>query len=368
MDGKSATGGRIDRREFHRVMAGLGLGLVAVSAFGRKAGAASNLVYFTWGGYDDPAFRQPYIAKYGDGPEFVFYGHTDEGFLKLQQGFRADVAHPCMHDVQKWRDAGLIEAIDPAKIAEWDNLIPALRDADGLMADGKHWLVPWEWGSSSIIYRTDKVTFDTESYALLTDERYKGRIAAPDAFDEIYQVAAVLAGVKHPLALEEPEYEPVQAQMRAIFTQLKFLWSDPTVVEQALASGELDLAWGWPNSFSNLRNQGLPVAYMLNPKEGIVTWLCGLARLKGGKASEEEVYDFINALLDPQSGKALIENFGYGHSNARSLEQVDKAKLAQLGMDGDVAQFLAAGNFLGAMPVDQRQRLIDMWESTKAGG
>lgn len=368
MDDRSAWTGPMGRRQFHRTAAALGLGLVAVSTFGRKAAAASELVYFTWAGYDDPAFRQPYIEKYGDGPQFVFYGHTDEAFLKLQQGFGADVAHPCMHDVKKWKDAGLIEPIDPARIAEWDNLIPSLRDAGGIVLDGQHWLVPWEWGSSSIIYRTDKVSFDAESYTLLTDERYKGRISAPDAFDEIYQVAAVLAGVKEPLALEEAEFEPVNAQFKAIFSQLKFLWSDPSAVEQALASGEIDLAWGWPNSFSNLRKQGVPVAYMLQPKEGIVTWLCGLARTKGGKASEEEVYDFINALLAPQSGKALIENFGYGHSNAKSLELVDKDTLAQLGMDGDVAQFLAAGNFLGAMPVDQRQRLIDMWESVKAGG
>ena len=30
--------------------------------------------------------------------------------------------------------------------------------------------------------------------------------------------------------------------------------------------------------------------------------------------------------------------------------------------------FILFANFLGAMPVEQRQRLIDMWESTKAGG
>ena len=356
------------KKQNRRIAMLLGSALLASSVVAAAAANADELVYYTWGGYDDPSFRVPYTEKYGDGPEFVFYGHPDEAFTKLQGGFVADVAHPCMHDIQKWKDAGLIQPIDPSMVSTWDDLVPALRDSDGIVLDGEHWLVPWEWGSSSIIYRNDLVTPSEQSFAMLTDPAYKGRVAVPDAFDEIYQVAALLAGVGDPLNLQEDEYAAVEVQMRAIHDNLRFIWADPTQLEQAMAAGEVEVAWGWPNSFANLKSQGVPVTWMSAPVEGPVTWMCGLAYLSGSTAPKEQVYDFINALTAPESGKALLENFGYGHSNAKALAMVDPALLDSLGIGGDPAEYLANSNFLGAMPVDQRQRLIEMWEAVKAGG
>lgn len=355
--------GRLHIRQFSAAI----LAVLAIAAPVAMA-ETSTLKYFTWGGYDDPAFRQPYIAKYGSGPEFIFYGHPDEAFAKLQAGFQADVAHPCIHDVKKWNDAGLIQPIDTAKVQAWDSIIPALKNAPALMQDNQHFLVPWEWGASSVIYRTDKVQPAEQSFAILIDPSLKGKVAIVDAFDETYRLAAVLAGVSDPLNLKEEDYPKVQAMMRQLRDNARMIWSDPAQLEQAMASGEVVAAWGWPNSFKNLGKQGIPVAYMLKPKEKLVTWLCGFVVLKSAKAPQEEIYDFINALEDPQSGKALIENWGYGHANALSLKAANKADLDALGLGGDPNEFLANGNLLGPMPEEQRARLVKMWADVKAGG
>lgn len=332
------------------------------------AASTSTLKYFSWGGYDDPSFRKPYADKYGGGPEFTFYAHPDEGFAKLQAGFTADVAHPCIHDVKKWRDAGIIQPIDTAKVAAWNDLIPALKDAPALVSDGKNWLVPWEWGASSVIYRNDLVKPTEESFAILIDPQYKGKTAIVDAFDETYRLAAVLAGVKDPLALQEDDYPKVEAMFRTLRDNARFIWSDPAQLEQAFASGEVVAAWGWPNSFKNLKKQNIAVTYMLKPKEKLVTWLCGLAHLKSATAPVEEVYDFINALEAPESGKALVENWGYGHANTKALQLVKKEDLDALGLAGDPNEFLANGNLLGPMPEEQRARLVKIWDNVKAGG
>lgn len=332
------------------------------------AGGSSTLSYFTWGGYDAPAFRKPYTDKYGPGPRFTFFSATDEAFTKLNAGFRADVAHPCIHDVKKWKDAGLLQPIDTSRVASWNDLLPPLRDAPALRIDGKQWLVPWEWGASSVIYRTDKVRLKEQSFQVLLDPKYKGKVTIPDAFDEIYQLAAVLAGVPKPLALRETDYPVVERTFRALRDSARFIWTDPAQVDQAMASGEIELALGWPNSFRNLRRQGVPVEFMRQPKEKLLTWLCGFAYLKTAKAPPQEVYDFINALEAPASGVALVEDFGFGHANRKALELVPKADLDALGLGDDPSEYLARGNLLGPMPEAQRARLIDMWETIKAGG
>ncbi len=332
------------------------------------AGAASTLSYFTWGGYDDPALRTAYTAKYGAGPRYTFFSSTDEGFTKLKAGFRADVAHPCLHDVGKWKDAGLLQPIDTALIKNWNDLLPPLREAPGLKIDGRQWLVPWEWGASSVIYRTDKVQPQEQSFRVLLDPKYRGRITLPDAFDEVFQLAAVLAGIAKPLQMTEADYPKVERTFRALRDNARFIWTDPAEVDQAMASGEVELAFAWPISYRNLHKQGIPVAFMSQPKEKLVTWLCGFAYLKSSTAPAQEVYDFINALETPASGTRLVADFGFGHANAAAMKLVPPAELAELGMAGDPGDYLSHGNLLGPMSEAQRRRLIDLWETIKAGG
>jgi putative spermidine/putrescine transport system substrate-binding protein/spermidine/putrescine transport system substrate-binding protein len=352
-----------------RWILGVTAGIVAVAVAATAVAAeTSKLTYFTWAGYNDPAFRKPYTDKYGAGPRYTFYSGTDEGFTRLAAGFQADVAHPCIHDVKKWKDAGLLQPIDTSKITAWNDLLPGLRDSDAIRMDGKQWLVPWEWGFSSLMYRADKVRPTEQTFALLIDPKYRGRTAFPDVFDELFQVAAVLAGVRTPLSLQESDYPKVEQMFRALRDNARFMWTDPAQLEQAMASGEIDVAWGWPNTVRHLRQQGVPVDYMLRPKEKLVTWLCGLAHLKSSTAPRQEVYDFINALTAPASGKALVEDFGYGSANSEALKIVPKADLDALGLGGDANELLAHGNLLGPMPEAQRKRLIDMWETIKAGG
>ena len=333
------------------------------------AQSSEPLTYFTWGGYDDPSFRKPFTEKYGeDGVNFAFYSSTDEAYAKLRGGFEADVAHSCLPDIQKWAAADLVQPIDTDQLENWPDLITSLKDVPELKVDGKQVLIPWEWGASSVVYRTDKVDLDQDTFEILIDPKYQGRTAINDAIDEVYALAAILAGVEDPSNLKDSDYPKVEQMMRRLRDNARFIWSDPGQLEQAMASGEIDIAWAWPNSYASLKKQGIPVHYMLEPKEGLVTWLCGFAVPSTADAPKEQIYDFIDALEAPESGKALVENFGYGHSNQKALEMVDTATLEGLGLAGDASETIANGNLLAPMPEKQRQRIVDMWSTIKSGG
>ena len=353
------------RRMFRADRAALAFGLLPLIVL---AADSPRLTYFTWAGYSDPAFQRSYIQKYGAGPRVVFFSGTDEAFTRLEAGFRADIAHPCLPDVKKWKDAGLLQPLDTAKITDWSDFFPALRDSPAVVIDGKHWMLPWEWGFSSIIYRTDKVHLSEQTLRVMIDPKFKGKTTFPDVFDELYQLAAALAGIQNPLNLRESDYPKVEAMFRALRDNARFLWTDPAQIEQAMASGEVDLAWGWTNTVRRLRAQRVPVDFMLNPKEKLATWVCGLALLKSSAAPRQEVYDFINAVESPASGAAMVQKFGFGHINMQAMKAVPKSDLQMLGFGGDVNSVLDRGHLMGPMPEAQRQRLIDLWETIKAGG
>ena len=165
--------------------------------------------------------------------------------------------------------------------------------------------------------------------------------------------------------MTDAEIETVRALMAKQRPLLRFYWTDQTSVEQGLASGELVASYAWNASVVLLKKQGLPVKYM-NPKEGILTWVCGAMRLKDGPGEEQAVYDFIDALIAPESGRYLIEEFGYGHSNRKSFDLASKERLEELGISSPTALF-QQGIFFQPIPPEIREKYIAMFEEVKVG-
>ena len=359
-------GGSLHRRRFVSLAASAGLVSTVAPLTARPASSEPDLEVFTWSGYELPEFHRAFIDKHGGSPSFTFLAELEEALQKLRAGYQADLGHSCVAAINKWTDAGLLEPIDTSRLPQWDNVFASMREARGVPAgDGQVWMVPWDWGNSSILYRTDIVDIEEESFGLYLDERYKGKMAFFDSADAFAQVTGAIIGAADPLDMTDEEFERARETMRRIQENLRFYWSDPTEIEQALASGEIVLAYAWNGSATALSQQGVPIRFM-NPKEGIWTWVCGLSLLKDGPGSTDQAYDFLNAFLDPVSGKNLIELYGYGHSNAKAFELVAPERLAELGISDPVAMMANARISL-PMPPEFRERVIEAFDEIKAG-
>jgi spermidine/putrescine transport system substrate-binding protein len=243
----------------------------------RTGRADEPLTYFTWAGYDNPEFFPAYMKKYGQEPQMPLFADEQEALTKLRAGFAADVVHPCSGRIVRYRDAGAIQPIDTSRLSNWPDVFDGLRDINGASADGKQWFIPVDWGNTSVLYRTDLVDVDEESWTLLWDERYKGRLSIGEDITDTAIVAALVAGVpKDDLYhMSDEQLAKVAEALRKQRPLLRFYWSDNTTMEQALATGEIVASSAWNSSVVALKKQGLPVDYM-KPKEGILTWCCGL--------------------------------------------------------------------------------------------
>ena len=73
-----------------------------------------------------------------------------------------------------------------------------------------------------------------------------------------------------------------------------------------------------------------------------------------------------DAMLDPQSGVALFEQFSYGHANSKTLDLLDPKSIEGLGID-DPAGFFSRGVFTGATPPKKEARLYQLWFEAQAG-
>lgn len=343
--------------------------LLCVLAAAPAAHAEDGLTVFDWAGYEAPEFHPGYAEKNGEEPSFAVFGDEDEAFEKLRAGFRADLAHPCSQSVAKWREAGLLEPLDTAKIAAWNDMLPGLMAMKDLATtpDGKAWFMPWEWGNTGLTYNTEKVAeADMASVKALADPKFKDRVSIGDNVDDAYALAALAIGLKDWTAMTEAQFRQASDFLRAVHQNVRLYWADTTEIVQAMSGGEVDLAWAWNDAATQLAAEGMPVRQKRDTAEGTSTWVCGYVRLKGAPGSADKAYDFLNAINQPRAASYLITDWGYAHSTRAGLASVPPEVLREKGY-GDLDTFMDKTLFQSPLPNALKARMIAEFEKIKAG-
>jgi len=328
-------------------------------------GAALSV--FDWSGYEDPGFFGTYIEKYTDAPSYSFFASQEEAFTKLRSGFEVDLAHPCSDAVRKWVAADLIQPLDTARLKNWDKLLPEIKEVDGIEIDGKVYMMPFEWGNTGLIYRTDKIDEDKVSLQLLTDSAYEGKISIPDAASSAYALASLATGnAENYTNLNDEQFKQASDFLRAMHPNVRFYWADAGQVDQAMASGELEMGWAWNQSELNLIWNETPAKMMRDVEKGIATWVCGYVHMKSSTTPVEQVYDLLNALSEQASGKYIIESWGYPHANSEAFAVADQELIKTYGFD-DVKKFFEGSLFFDAVEPTLEAKMLKEFERIKSG-
>ena len=363
------TSGTMTRRDMNKALASVGLGLATMPVWmhAAQAGTGTKPLVFEWSGYEIPDLFPEYIEKHGEPPDFAFFADEDEALQKIRGGFEADLTHPCTDTMRKWVDSGIISPIDSSRLSHWGDVFPVLQTFEGVVLDGEVVMIPLDWGNSSVLFRTDLAEeyVGEESWNILFDERYKGRLSMYDSDSAVVVAGLALGYGTDVWKMTDAQIAECRKMLEKQVKLVRFYWNDQTEAENALATGEIVAMYAWNDAYIRLKNEGIPVKYM-KPKEGILTWLCGLVKLNTGQGDEDLMYDFLDAWLSPESGKWMIEEYGYGHSNQKAFDLVDPQTLVDLGFDTDPAAMLTSGHIFSLIPPDIYQKYIEMFEEVKA--
>ena len=359
--------GRLTRRQTNKALVSAGLMSIGMVFGPKMAGAAAgdHPTVFTWSGYEDDGFMGSYIEAYGEKPNFSFWGDEEEAFAKMRAGFEPDVTAPCSYKINHWNDAGMLAEIDSDRLTNWSEQIPSLTNVPDTIHDGKRLWICEDWGQTSITYRTDLVDIEEESWGLVWDERYAGRLSMIDSLIDGVMVAAIYIGAADPYNMTPDEVATTKEALQKQLPLLRFYSNSMTDVEQALASGELVAAVTWNSSALELSNQGLPVRFMV-PKEGAMTWTCGLSLMSwADPAKLDRSYAVLDSYISKESGYWEITEWGYGHANARAFDNVTDEELAARGLSNDPDALINSGIFQAA--IGNEPELQAMFEEVKAG-
>src|SRR5258707_3645052 len=275
-----------------------------------RAAAADTPTQFQWEEYVDPSFLAEYRQRFRETPKTAIFADEDEAFAKMRAGFKPDVMGPCYYEFPRWQEAQMLQPIDTTRLKNWNKISPVLRNLPGISAGpGKVWFVPHYWGNTSLTIRTDLAPeyAKSQSWDILFDPKYKGRVSVMDGVDDTVPFIAHMAGI-NAYEMSEADWVKVQAKLRELVPHLRFVSSDDTALAQGLASGELVAAMSWRTTFASLHREHKPVAY-LNPPGGIFTYVCGLVMHKD-PSNEDKALALIDSSLSDEAAVYTISHIG----------------------------------------------------------
>jgi spermidine/putrescine-binding protein len=359
---------RLSRADMLR-LAGLaaGIGVVAGPAAAADAAVArltqesGRLQVMDWAGYGNDggqAMFKAYVHKYPHSkPQFTQMANESDALAKIQAGAHPDLFRPYVGWVKYFAQSGLVQPWNPKLIPNFEHLNPFMVKAGKYQ--GHQYGIPDDWGFDAILYRKDKVHPKARSWNLLFDERYKGKIAWFDDL-EMITIAGLVTHAKNPWNQTQAELNRSVSFLKKKKHVARLNWSSETDLWQAFGSGEVWIAYAWPNDWVQMRKKH-PVVYM-HPKEKPIAWV-GMFMLLKGTPRPHLAHAYVNAWSSKASGQWLENNYGYGHANVEAKPS-SSALLKALQLTNPKAVTLPNAYLDRNIP--NRATYAHLWEQVKA--
>ena len=325
------------------------------------APVAEQLAVLEWAGYDAPDFWIDFKNKHPAAKVSFEIGSSDaDVYGKMKAGTKADLFHAYTGWLQFYVDEGLVEEIDVAKLKNWGK-VPESFKAIGRI-NGKQYFIPWDWGFTSILYRTDKVKGTIDSWSALLDPKYKGHIATWDDGPGMVTVSSYIH------KYDETNVSPEQlAAIKAEWIKQRklnlFYWAGEPELIDSMANGDVWVAYAWQGAYATLLNKGVPVAYA-NPKEGRNSWV-GVYGIRKGTPNADLALQFLDEKLGNATSTNVVNQFFYGAANEEVMKGITDEKLKQA-FSVDDPTVLQRTNFTPNLTAKQRDDWTAMWTEVKA--
>jgi spermidine/putrescine transport system substrate-binding protein len=334
----------------------------AHAALERLTAESGRLKVLDWAGYGNDG-GQSMFAQYvkthpHNKPQFTLMANESDALAKFHAGVKADLFRPYVGWVKYFAESGLVQPWNPKLISNFPQLNRFMVKAG--QYKGKQYGIPDDWGFDAILYRSDKVTPKARSWSLIFDDRYKGRIAWFDDLNML-TIAGLYLGVPRPWRQSDSELRKSQKFLMSKKKNVRLIWSSETNLWEAFGSGDIWIAYAWPNDWVQMKKKKLKVVYM-RPKEKPIAWV-GMFMLLKGTPRPKLAHAYVNAWSSARSGKWLEDNYGYGHANTRA-RPASSDLLRALQLTNPKAVTEPAAHLDRDIP--RRSTYARMWEEVKA--
>ncbi len=177
-----------------------------------------------------------------------------------------------------------VQEINTKLIPSWNTIDPRLQNAPWHTVDGRHYGVPYQWGSNVLMYNTQVFKTPPKSWKVVFEEMTlpdgksnKGRVQAFDGPIYIADAALYLKynrpelGIKDPYELNEKQYKAALELLRRQRKIVNRYWHDPFIQIDDFTNEGVVASSAWPFQVNILKSKKQPIDSTI-PVEGATGW------------------------------------------------------------------------------------------------
>ncbi len=307
----------VSRREFLRTTGAAAGGMLAGS-LARVAHSATTqeLMVYSWYTAVMKEIFPLYEQEAGAKVNFLgSYGGNPIWWAKMMAGEVWDFFIPSMDWLQRAAKSDLLEPLDLNKIPNWRNLSEEGKKVvqKELSLDGKVYGLPWSLVINPLVWNHKRIPEKPDSWAILWDKKYAGKISMKDEAQLAVMVAALYTG-------QDPNNIANWNRIKEVLMEQKRLvkkyWTTHEEMKELMGTEQVWLSQYNDGRVRELQRQGAPVDYTV-PKEGAPSTVDCMAIPKKAK-NKDEAHKFINFLLRGEIMAKQMQMVGYLTYNTAS--------------------------------------------------
>lgn len=287
-----------------------GAALSSVFAGCRMASRGDRVLrIFNWSDYIAPQLVEHFSQLHDCQIVYDNYASDAELETRLATGGGGyDLVFPSDRALVPLLAKQLLQPLDKSRLAAMRHLDPRFL---GIPADPtNHYSLPYFWGTLAIGIRSDQVQPRPDSFGVLFDHRYRGRITVLDDLEAT--IGAALMHLGHSLNSVDPQHLAAAAQLlRAQRPLLQAYTSDS--YKERLIAGEAWVALGWSGDLVQASQED-PRIDVIVPRGGTMLWVDSMAIPRAARRPDL-AHAFIDFLLDPQVARDNALAVGYATPN-----------------------------------------------------
>jgi spermidine/putrescine transport system substrate-binding protein len=278
---------------------------------------AKTMTLYSWVDYMPQSVLDAFEQEYGIKVAYEIYETQEEAVENIRAGGAYDLVTMGPEYIPNLIAENQVQPIEYEYVENFKYISPNFRELS--FDPGNKYSIPFHWGNTGILVRTDLVDRPITSWNDLWDPQFAGKVGLWNLPRDVISIALKAQGY----SINSNDPQALNAARNYLLTlkkQAQIMPGDESSIVPKLATGELVIGYGWAYDATLAAETGMPIEYII-PQEGSILWSDHWI-IPASAANPRAAELFINFILRPEISGEIINYSFYPIPHDRALEFV----------------------------------------------